>query len=111
VTAPPGGSTLTRVGVTASPTKSELIGFARLVVSNLEIPFSQNKIVRLVLRFQARLPNGDGRMFFLYLTNAMEMSEAQQGAALINEDIAQFVAHRDPVAIEAVHNVLRERGY
>jgi hypothetical protein len=98
-------------GVATSPTKHELIRFARLVCDNVGIPFGQNKIVRLVLRFQDRLPHGSGTMFYLYLASEAGMSEQQQQEARISPDIARALAHFDPTPAIAIRNVLLQRGY
>lgn len=98
-------------GVTTSPTKHELIRFARLVCDNAGVPFGQNKIVRLVLRFLDRLPHGSGSAFFLYLVKEVGMSEEQQAAAKLNPDIARALSHFDPTPAIAIRRVMRQRGY
>lgn len=50
-------------GVTTPPTKAELIAYARQILDDLGISASQHKIVRLVLKFQDRLPHGDRQLF------------------------------------------------
>ena len=71
---PPGLLAAPRSGGTTSPSKSELIGAARVILDNCGVQFSQNKIVRLVLQFLDRAPRANGHAFFLYLTNAVHMS-------------------------------------
>lgn len=65
---PPGLLAAPRSGGTTSPSKSELIGAARVILDNCGVQFSQNKIVRLVLQFLDRAPRANGHAFFLYLT-------------------------------------------
>jgi len=99
-------------GVTTSPTKHELIRFAHLVCDNTGIPFGQNKIVRLVLRFLDHLPHGSGWAFFLYLVNEVGMSEQQRREVLLNQDIAHALAHFDPTPAIAIRNIMRQqRGF
>lgn len=50
---PPGLLAAPRSGGTTSPSKSELIGAARVILDNCGVQFSQNKIVRLVLAMSA----------------------------------------------------------
>lgn len=80
---------------------------ARLILDNCGVSMSQNKIVRLVLRFLDRAPNGSGHAFFLYLTNAVQMSEQQKRDALLAPDIARVVSYSDPTGELAVANVMR----
>lgn len=107
MSAPPGVMPVSAFGGTTSPSKTELMKAARLILDNCGIPFSQNKIVRLVCRFIERAPNGSGHAFFLYLTNAVQMSEQQKRIALTNPDIAQVIAYADPTGETAVRNVMR----
>lgn len=108
---PPGLMARPRMGGTTSPSTNELVNAARLILDNCGIAFSTNKIVRLVVRFNATMPNASGHAFFLYLTNAVQMSAEQQRAALRNPDIARVISYADPVGETAARNVLRERGY
>jgi hypothetical protein len=104
-------ATRPRPGGTTSPTKHELIRFARLVLGNAGIKFSQNQIVRLVLRFQHRFPGGSGWMFFLLLVNKFGMSEQQQREARLSPDIARILGHFDPTAADAIRKVMATRGF
>lgn len=107
MSAPPGLMPAPVFGGTTSPSKSELIGAARVILDGCGIEFSQNKIVRLVLQFHDRAPNASGHAFFLYLTNAVQMSAEQQQRALLNPDIARVIAYADPTGEAAVNNVMR----
>ena len=107
---PPGLLAAPRSGGTTSPSKSELIGAARVILDNCGVLFSQNKIVRLVLQFLDRAPRANGHAFFLYLTNAVQMSAEQQQSALLNPDIARAIAYADPTGETAVNNVMRGRS-
>jgi hypothetical protein len=98
-------------GGTTSPTKHELIRFARLVCDNTGIPFGPNKIIRLVRRFLNQLPNGSGWAFFLYLANEVGMSEEQQAAAQLSPDIAHALAHFDPTPALAFRSILWEQQH
>ena len=106
----PGLLAAPRSGGTTSPSKSELIGAARVILDNCGVQFSQNKIVRLVLQFLDRAPRANGHAFFLYLTNAVQMSAEQQQSALLNPDIARAIAYADPTGETAVNNVMRGRS-
>lgn len=106
---PPGLTAPPVFGGTTSPSKSELIGAARMILDACGIAFSQNRIVRLVLRFQDRAPHASGHAFFLYLINAVQISAEQQRAALLNPDVARVIAYADPTGESAVNNVLRRR--
>ena len=99
---PPGLLAAPRSGGTTSPSKSELIGAARVILDNCGVQFSQNKIVRLVLQFLDRAPRANGHAFFLYLTNAVQMSAEQQQSALLNPDIARAYArlHQLPTSTQ-----------
>lgn len=70
---PPGLLAAPRSGGTTSPSKSELIGAARVILDNCGVQFSQNKIVRLVLQFLDRAPRANGHAFFLYLSSGPKM--------------------------------------
>ncbi|UYL87885.1 hypothetical protein SEA_MALISHA_56 [Gordonia phage Malisha] len=107
--APPGFAPASGFGGTTSPSKAELVKAARLILDNCGVAMSQNKIVRLVLRFLDRAPNGSGHAFFLYLTSAVQMSAEQQRAALLNSDIARVISYSDPTGETAVTNVMKER--
>ena len=52
--------------------------------------------MRLVLQFLDRALRANGHAFFLYLTNAVQMSAEQQQSALLNPDIARAIAYADP---------------
>jgi hypothetical protein len=95
-----------------SPTKAQLIAFAREVVNNAGVSFGENKIVKLVLRFMRNQRCTSGWTFFLFLTAQAQLSLAQKREALNDPEIARFiVAYPDPVGEDAVNNVLRERGW
>lgn len=104
---PPGLMTRPRSGGSTAPSKSELISAARLILDNCGIGFGNRKVFRLVDSFCQRAPNGSGHAFFLYLTNAVQMSADQQRAALLNPDIAHVIAYADPTGETAVNNVMR----
>lgn len=106
--APPGLMADIRMGGSASPSTNELVNAARLILDNCGIAFSTNKIVRLVLQFNRVMPDATGHAFFLYLTNAVQMSEAQKVSALSNPDIARCIAYADPTGESAVNNVMRQ---
>ncbi|QZT65867.1 hypothetical protein [Mycolicibacterium austroafricanum] len=105
---PPGLMPGYRMGGSASPSTNELVNAARLILDNCGIKFSTNKIVRLVVRFSRSMPQASGYAFFLYLTNAVQMSEAQKASALSNPDVARCIAYADPTGESAVNNVLRQ---
>lgn len=108
MTAPPGLTTGSRIGGSTSPSTNNLVNAARLILDNCGIAFSTNKIVRLVIQFNRAMPNANGHAFFLYLTNAVQMSEAQKVSALSNPDIARCIAYADPTGEAAVNNVMRQ---
>jgi ABC-type phosphate transport system substrate-binding protein len=87
---------------------NELTNAARLILDNCGISFSQNRIVRLVLQFKERAPHANGYVFFQFLTNAVQMSNAQQQAALLDPNIARVIAYADPTGETAVNNVIRQ---
>lgn len=105
---PPGLLADIRSGGTTSPSKTELMKAARLILDNCGIAFSQNKITRLVLTFLSRAPHASGHAFFLYLVSAVQLSVEQQRTALANPDIARVIAYADPTGEAAVNNVLKE---
>ena len=86
-----------------------MVNAACLVLDNCGIAMSINKVSRLVRRFIDTAPHADGNLFFLYLANAVQMSEAQKRAALTNPDIARAINYADPTGETAVNNVLREQ--
>lgn len=98
----------TRMSGTASLGTNELASAARVILDNCGITVSQNKIVRLVLKFRERAPHANGYAFFLYLTNAVQMSAAQKRTALLNADVAKFITYADPTGETAVNNVTRK---
>jgi hypothetical protein len=100
-----------RQGVTTSPSIEELKAFAQLIVSNVRADMGANRINRLAVTFARNMPTADGYTFFLYVTNAVQMSEDQKRAALLNPDVARVIAYRDEVGETAVNRVLRERGF
>lgn len=108
---PPGLMADARPGVTTLPSKNDLIKAARIILDNCGIPFSQHKIVRLVLKFQDRAPNAAGHLFFLYLANAVRMSDDQKRAAQSNPDIARVISYADSTGETAVNQVLQQRGW
>jgi hypothetical protein len=97
------------MGGTTSPLQNELVKAARLILDNCGIAFSQNKIVRLVLRFIDWAPNSSGDIFFSYLASEVQLSEAQKRNALANPDIARAISYADPTGESAVNNVMRGR--
>lgn len=104
---PPTATAGMRSGGSTAPSKSELINTARLILDNCGVAFGTRKVFRLVDQFAERAPNGSGYAFFLYLTNAVQMTVDQQRAALQNPDIARVVSYSDPTGESAVNNVLR----
>lgn len=104
---PPGLMADARPGGSTAPSKNELIGAARLILDNCGITFGNRKIFRLVDQFVERAPRATGHAFFLYLTNAVQMSTEQQRTALLNPDIARVIAYADPTGESAVNNVMR----
>ncbi|MGV7669102.1 hypothetical protein PJN91_17165 [Mycobacterium kansasii] len=86
----------------------ELKAFARLIIGNIGAPLGANAINRLVMNFTQRMPGGSGWAFFLYVTNAVQMSSEQQRSALQNPDIARAIAYADPTGETAVNNVMRQ---
>lgn len=111
MTGPPGLVARTRFGGSTAPSKNELISAARLILDNCGIGLGNRKVFRLVDRFVERAPNASGHAFFLYLTNAVRMSEAQKVAAMSSPDIARCIAYADPTGETAVNNVMREVRY
>lgn len=97
------------IGVTTSPSQAEMIKAARLILDNCGIAFGQNRIVRLVLEFKRRAPQGSGSTFFSYLAAKVQLSAAQQRDALRNPDIARCISYADPTGETAVNNVLQAR--
>ena len=107
MTAPPGLRAPNQTGGSTSPSTTSQVNAARLILDNCGIAFSTNKIVRLVIQFNRTMPNASGHAFFLYLTNAVQMSVDQQRAALSNPDISRAIAYADPTGETAVNNVMR----
>lgn len=107
---PPGLRAATGFGGSTAPRKSEFIAAAQLILDNCGIVFGTRKVFRLVDKFIERAPNATGHAFFLYLTNAVQLSEQQQRAALSNPDVARVIAYSDPTGESAVNNVMR-RSY
>lgn len=108
MSAPPGLMARTGMGGSTSPSTNELVNAARLILDNCGIAFSTNKIVRLVIRFNRTMPNANGYAFFLYLTNAVQMSSEQQRAALNNPDIVRVISYADPTGETAVNRVMHQ---
>jgi hypothetical protein len=79
---PPGLMALSGSGVSTSPSVKDLKSLAQLVLSNVGADIGVNEINRLVTRFVRQAPNCNGWTFFLYLANAVQMSEAQRRSAL-----------------------------
>jgi prophage antirepressor-like protein len=96
-------------GVAASPTKTELVNAARTVCRCLGLSLSENKIVRLVLRFKDKAPHGSKFLFFQFLCSAVDVNTDQRRAALLNSDVARVIGYSDPTGEQAVNNVLRQR--
>jgi hypothetical protein len=109
MSAPPGLMAAPVFGGSTAPSKNEMIGAARLILDNCGIGFGTRKVIRIVTEFADRAPNGSGHAFFLYLTNAVQMSESQKVAALRNPDIARAIAYADPTGETAINNVMRSR--
>jgi hypothetical protein len=107
----PPATAVSRMGGSASPGTNELANAARLILDNCGICFSQNKIVRLVLKFQERAPHGNGHAFFLYLVNAVQLTAEQQRALQQNPEIARVISYADPTGEQAVNRVIRKRGH
>ncbi|MDO3096802.1 Uncharacterised protein [Mycobacteroides abscessus subsp. abscessus] len=107
MTAPPGTVANLRSGGSTAPTKNQLIALSTLVLDNCGIRFGRRRVFRLVDQFKERAPLADGFMYFQFLTNAVQMSEAQKAAALRNSDIARCIAYADPTGETAVNNVIR----
>jgi hypothetical protein len=95
------------MGGTTSPLQTSMVNAARLVLDNCALAMSTNKISRLVRRFINWAPAGDGQLFFQFLANEVQMSEAQKRAAMSNPDIARAISYCDPTGETAVNNVLR----
>lgn len=104
---PPGLMAATGFGGSTAPRKSEFISAARLILDNCGIAFGTRKVIRLVDKFIERAPNATGHAFFLYLTNAVQLSADQQRTALANPDVARVIAYSDPTGEAAVNNVMR----
>lgn len=104
----PGLLAATRSGGSTAPTKNDLIGAARLILDNCGIAFGNRHIFRLVDQFKDRAPYADGRVFFQFLANAVQLSAEQQRTALLNPDIARAIAYADPTGETAVNNIIRE---
>lgn len=100
-----------RPGGATSPTKTELVNAARTVVSCLGLSLSENKIVRLVLRFKDKAPQGGKHLFFQFLCSAVDLSAGQRRAALAHPDIARVIGYADPTGEHAVNRVLKRRGF
>jgi hypothetical protein len=97
-------------GGTTSPTELELVRFARLVSDNAGLNLGPNRISRLVRQFHHDRPRGSGELFFWHLVHEVGMSETQQAAALVHEDILYAVSgYRDPVPAEAIRNLQRQQ--
>jgi hypothetical protein len=89
----------------------ELKSFARLIVANTGVAMGPNAINRLVIQFNRHLPNANGWAFFLYIANAIQMSEKQRRAALLDPDIARVISYTDHTGEAAVNNVLRREQH
>lgn len=92
-----------------SPTKTELVNAARTVTTCLGLSLSENKIVRLALRFKDKAPHGSKLLFFQFLCSAVDLSSGQKRAALANPEIARVIGYADPTGETAVNNILRQR--
>jgi hypothetical protein len=102
----------TETGGTTSPSKQQMISFAREVLNNRWMLFSENKIVRLTLNFRNRMPDADGWCFYLWLCSHAQLSVEQKREALEDPDVRRFVlAYSDTTGETAVNRVLRERGW
>ena len=100
------------MGVSTSPSVKELKSLAVLVSRNLGINLGPNRANRLAVDFADRFPNGSAWMFFLHLANdVLRVSEAQRRRLLANPDVARVITYYDQTGEEAVHNVMRKRGF
>lgn len=97
------------IGVSTSPSLEDLKAFALQVFQNIGASFGPNKAYKLAAQFARRMPNGNGYAFFLFLTNAVQMSEAQKRRALADPNIARAISYADPTGEKAVENVMRGR--
>jgi hypothetical protein len=99
-------------GGTTSPTKHELIRFARLISDNAGLRLGTSKILRIVHRFHHRAPRGSGLLFFEHLAHEVGMTEKDRAKALRNEDIAHAVSgYYDPVPRDVIRLLQRQRGF
>jgi hypothetical protein len=90
-----------------STSAESLVKAAHLVLDNCGISMSPSKVSRLVRTYQYRVAQ-NGFSFFQFLANAVQLSEEQKRAALLNPDIARAISYADPTGETAVNNVLRE---
>jgi hypothetical protein len=114
VSPPPAAVAVPETGVSTSPSLPELKAFACLVLSNCGVraeEFGLNRINRLAVRFRERMPNGSGWAFYLYLTNAFQISREQKQSLLCVSDVTRWITYNDPTGEQAVNNVRRQRGY
>ena len=86
---------------------TDLRRLADLVCNNAGIEFGPNKINRLVTQFVRTMPTPSGWTFFLYLANAVQMSEAQKRTALMNAEVARTISYSDPTGEAAVNNATK----
>lgn len=100
-----------RMGGTTSPLQSQMVNAARLIFDNCGVRCSENKLSRMVRRFISFAPRAGGDAFFAFLAGEVQMSETQKRSALANPDVARVISYADPVGEDAVHNVMRKRGY
>jgi hypothetical protein len=98
-----------RSGGATSPTQTELVNAARTVATCLGLSLSENRIVRLVLRFKSKAPQGGKHLFFQFLCSAVDLNNSQKRAALAHPDIARVIGYADPTGEQAVNNVMRRR--
>jgi hypothetical protein len=102
--APPAATAEYGTGGTTSVEK--LKRAAHLVLDNCGIRMSPSKVSRIVRQYKGRVEaNGFG--FFDYLANAVQLSDQQKRAALLNPDIARAISYADPTGETAVNNVMR----
>jgi hypothetical protein len=93
-------------GTGGTTSAERLIKAAHLVLDNCGIAMSPSKVSRIVRQYRRQVEdNGFG--FFDYLANAVQLSDQQKRAALLNPDIARAISYADPTGETAVNNVMR----
>ncbi len=99
--------TANAVSATGGSTSTEkLIRAAHLILDNCGISLPPSKVSRVVRDYQRNVaPNG--YPFFSFLATAVQLSDEQRRAALLNPDIARAISYADPTGEYAVNNVMR----